>query len=40
MTERTSVLIKKMPHAEDLPLPRYASELASGIDLFAALEES
>jgi dUTP pyrophosphatase len=40
MTERTSVLIKKMPYAEDLPLPRYASELASGIDLFAALEES
>ena len=40
MTERTSVLIKKMPHAEALPLPRYASELASGIDLFAALEES
>jgi dUTP pyrophosphatase len=40
MTERTRVLIKKMPYAEDLPLPRYASELASGIDLFAALEES
>lgn len=40
MTERTSVLIKKMSYAEDLPLPRYASELASGIDLFAALEES
>jgi dUTP pyrophosphatase len=29
-----------MSYAEDLPLPRYASELASGIDLFAALEES
>lgn len=40
MLGRTSLLIKKLPHALDLPLPRYASEQAAGMDLFAAVEES
>lgn len=40
MQQKTSVLIKKMPHALDLPLPRYASEQAAGMDLYAAVEGS
>lgn len=36
----TSVLIRKLPHASDLPLPSYASEQASGMDLLAAVEKS
>ncbi|RJX24383.1 MAG: dUTP diphosphatase [Dethiobacter sp.] len=40
MPERTSVLITRLPHAGDLPLPGYASEQASGLDLLAAVEES
>ena len=38
MQQKTSVLIKKLPHALDLPLPRYASEQAAGMDLYAAVE--
>lgn len=34
-----TVLIKKLPHAEDLPLPQYATKFASGMDLFAAVTE-
>ncbi|GAB4433797.1 MAG: dUTP diphosphatase [bacterium] len=30
--------IKKLPHANDLPLPCYMSRSASGLDLFAAVE--
>lgn len=29
--------IKKLPHGQDLPLPRYMSELAAGMDLYAAV---
>ena len=38
MPERTSILIRKLPHAGDLPLPGYASGGAAGVDLFAAVE--
>lgn len=31
--------VKRLPHAADLPLPRYASEGAAGLDLQAALDE-
>ncbi len=40
MPGRTSVLITRLPHAGDLPLPGYASEQASGMDLLAAVEQS
>ncbi|MFP4560292.1 MAG: dUTP diphosphatase [Thiohalorhabdus sp.] len=33
------VPITRLDHARDLPLPGYASEHASGVDLLAALEE-
>lgn len=33
------VLIKKMDHARDLPLPNYESVAAAGMDLRAALEK-
>lgn len=36
---KTVVLVKKLPHAEDLPLPRYATVLSSGVDLLAAVKE-
>jgi dUTP pyrophosphatase len=29
--------IVRLPHAADLPLPAYASELAAGLDLYAAI---
>lgn len=32
------ILLKRL-HSHDLPLPRYMSEAASGLDLYAALEE-
>lgn len=31
---------KKLPHGADLPLPRYQSDLAAGLDLLAAVEAS
>lgn len=31
--------IKKLPHANDLPLPCYMSKSASGLDLFAAVKD-
>lgn len=34
-----TVLIKKLPHAEDLPLPEYATRFASGMDLLACVNE-
>lgn len=34
-----NVLFKKLPHAEDLPLPSYESEYAAGMDIRAALDE-
>lgn len=33
----TRVAVKRMPHGEGLPLPHYASELAAGCDLSAAI---
>ena len=36
MNDNVKVLIKKMPHAQDLPLPVYMSENAAGLDLCAA----
>jgi len=33
------VEFKKLPHAEDLPLPSYESEFAAGMDLRAAVQE-
>lgn len=38
LNENVKVLIKKMPHAQDLPLPLYMSEHAAGLDLCAAEE--
>lgn len=34
-----NIQFKKLPHAEDLPLPSYESEYAAGMDIRAALEE-
>jgi len=34
----TQVQIVKLPHASDLPLPEYATELAAGADLVAAID--
>lgn len=33
-----SILFKKLPHANDLPLPEYESKSAAGMDIRAALE--
>ena len=33
------VLLKRLPHGQDLPLPRRATEDAAGFDLHACLEE-
>ena len=33
-----NVLVRRLPHAEDLPLPAYASAGAAGLDLAAAIE--
>ena len=35
----TDVLITRLPHGKDLPLPAYQSELAAGMDLVAAVAE-
>jgi dUTP pyrophosphatase len=32
----TKILLKKLPHAKDLPLPHYATEHSAGMDLYAA----
>ncbi len=32
------VLVRRLPHAEGLPLPSYATEGAAGMDLLAALD--
>jgi len=31
--------ISRLPHAEDLPLPSYATEGSAGMDVYAAVEE-
>jgi len=33
------VLLKRLPHGQDLPLPRRATEDAAGFDLYACLQE-
>lgn len=39
MTSRpTSIAVQRLPHAADLPLPSYATDLAAGLDLQAALD--
>lgn len=34
-----NIQFKKLPHAEDLPLPSYESRFAAGMDIRAALEQ-
>lgn len=36
---RPTVPVTRLAHASDLPLPAYASALAAGIDLLAAIED-
>ncbi len=38
MGEAIAVAVKRLPHAEDLPLPRQASAQAAGFDLLAAVD--
>lgn len=37
MSAKLNILVKKMPHALDLPLPAYMSEYAAGMDICAAV---
>ena len=37
--ESVEILIKRLPHHEGLPFPEYASTGASGMDLFAAVDQ-
>lgn len=39
MSKKVEILIKKLDHARDLPLPQFMSEEASGMDIFAAVEK-
>ncbi len=39
-SQRPEVKLKRLPHAKDLPLPRYQSHCAAGADLMAALPEN
>lgn len=39
MTRTIEIGVKRLPHAEGLPLPAYQSEEAAGFDLVAALPE-
>jgi dUTP pyrophosphatase len=36
-TKRIELRVLRLPHATDLPLPAYQSELAAGLDLMAAV---
>jgi len=36
--QSTKIGVKRLPHGTDLPLPSYATELAAGMDLLAALD--
>jgi dUTP pyrophosphatase len=38
MTTRIEISIQRLPHAHDLPLPSYATALAAGMDLYAAID--
>jgi len=33
------IQVKKLPHGEDIPLPKYMSKHAAGMDLFAAVDD-
>lgn len=35
-----TVFVQRLPHAKDLSLPTYTTELASGADLFACIDET
>ncbi|MET0155086.1 MAG: dUTP diphosphatase [Rickettsiales bacterium] len=37
---RPSVSVVRLPHAEGLPMPRYATEMSAGMDLCAAVEHA
>lgn len=39
MVEEVRISIRRLPGAEDLPLPRYMTAQAAGMDLFAAVPE-
>ena len=39
VSETVVVAIQKLPGNEDLPLPRYMTEHAAGLDLFAAVRQ-
>jgi dUTP pyrophosphatase len=38
VVEKVTIEIKRLPHAENLPLPRYMTPHAAGMDLIAAVE--
>ena len=38
MSERLKIQILRLPHGEGVPLPKYMSRSASGMDLYAAVE--
>jgi len=38
MTKKLKVQIMKLPHGKDVPLPKYMSHSASGMDIYAAVE--
>ncbi len=40
MTKKQTVLLQRLEGSEDLPLPRYMSIHAAGMDLYAAVSES
>ena len=37
--EKLKAQVKRLPHNADLPLPRYMSDHAAGMDLYAAVQE-
>jgi dUTP pyrophosphatase len=38
MSERLKIQILRLPHGEGVPLPKYMSHSASGMDLYAAID--
>ncbi len=38
MSARPKVKILRLPHGEGVPLPKYMSHAASGMDIYAAVE--
>ena len=39
MTTEVSIGVKRLPHGEGLPLPKYGTADSAGMDLYAALDE-